>query len=246
MERGTGQEDFPVLGAPSRFAHDHYYSRKRKRILAKIRNMEMLEVKQQQREKSRAKLARRYGKAESDVFMRDSSYVGPIDTRNGVQLTSREITSLGERPGYTGDHTMSDATIKETPWDLARIVERPTLVSSFLWTVTSSPILYTGAVPASILPIRLAKIPFDAFQYWRGDVVLRLQVAGSPILQGILCMTFVPLVTKDELDTVSWDLSSLSINPTVYLYANTNTHAELRIPYNHVQSYLTTDFPSIR
>jgi hypothetical protein len=49
---------------------------------------------------------------------------------------------------------------------------------------------------------------------------------------------------------MEWDISSLTINPTVYLYANTNSVAELRIPYNHYQSYLDTgkmlSQPSIR
>lgn len=177
--------------------------------------------------------------AESSI---ETNNVGAIDTRQGIQLLGREVTSMAERSGYVGDHEMSEATIKETSWDLSRIVERPTLVCSIPWTAAAS-ILYTGSVPASILPIKLAKIPFQTFQYWAGDVILRLQVAGSPIVQGILGMSFVPLVTVSELNSMSWDFCSLSLNPTVYLYANTNTHAELRIPYNHPQSYLQTDFP---
>lgn len=182
----------------------------------------------------------RLGIAESGI---DSSSMGPVDTRQGVQLTSREITSVGERTMYTGEHDMSDATIKELPWDLSRIIERPTLVTAMQWQADMTDVLYTGAIPAAVLPIKLAKIPFQTFQYWRGDVTLRLQVAGSPIVQGILAMTFVPLVSKSEMNSMSWDFSSLSINPTVYLFANTNTHAELRIPYNHFQSYLNTNFP---
>lgn len=223
--------------SPRRSINHCMVQRKRKRT-EKLNRIKV-EESRLRRKKYCEKLDRRIGIAESD-----SSSMGPIDTRHGVQLNSREITSIAERLQYTGDHDMSDATIRETPWDLARIVERPTLVTSFRWSTNVNDVIYRGTIPASVLPIKLARIPFETFQYWRGDVTLRLQVAGSPLVQGILAMTFVPLVDRTELDSMSWDLCSLSINPTVYLFANTNTHAELRIPFNHFQSYLNTDFPS--
>lgn len=178
------------------------------------------------------------------VGQAESSTVGPTLNRSGVQLASREVTSLGQYSGYTGEHDMSDATISEIGWDLSRIVERPTLVTSFAWTPDSVGILYEGAVPGSLLSMALSKIPFESFLYWRGDVVLDVQVAASPMVQGILGMTFVPLCNFSEYRNMSWDLSSLTINPTVYIYANTNTAAELRIPFNHFQSYLSSTFPA--
>lgn len=236
-----GVGDAPVNQASRTITMNTYYARRRKQ--EKYQHEKQREYRERCKlvEKSKRKLNRRGKVAWAE------SGVGPIDTRQGVQLTSREITSLAERPMYTGDHSMSDATIKETAWDLSRIVERPTLVTSFEWTSSSvkGALLYRGSVPAAVLPIKLARIPFETFQYWSGDVVLRLQVAGSPIVQGIVAMTFVPLVTLSELNSMQ-DFPSLTINPTVYLYANTNTHAELRIPYNHFQSYLDTDFPADR
>jgi len=172
------------------------------------------------------------------------SGMGAISSTGGVQLNNRQITSLGERPTYSGEHDMSDATIKELGWDLTRIVERETLVTTFSFGTSSAGVLYTGAAPGSMLSVAFAKTPFLNFLYWRGDVVLKLQIAGSPMVQGILGMTFVPLVTYSELQSMNWDFSSLSINPTTYLFANTNTVAELRIPYNHIQSYIGTTFPS--
>jgi hypothetical protein len=235
-----GMGDAPVNQASRSVPLDAFYARRRRAAKRERVKVEHYKQRLEQKNKSKMKQQRRQ-------CLWAESGVGPIDTRQGVQLTSREITSLAERPMYTGDHAMSDATIKETAWDLSRIVERPALVTSFEWT-SSSPrgtVMYRGSIPAAILPIKLARIPFETFQYWAGDVVLRLQVAGSPIVQGIIAMTFVPLVTTVELGNMQ-DFPSLTINPTVYLYANTNTHAELRIPYNHFQSYLDTDFPADR
>jgi len=175
---------------------------------------------------------------------RAESSMGPISSNGGVQFNNREITSIGERPNYTGEHDMGDATIKEFGWDLSRIVERETLVTTLTYGTSSTGVLYTGAVPGSLLSVAFAQTPFLNFLYWRGDVVLNLQIAGSPLVQGILAMTFVPLVSYSELSTMDWDFSSLSLNPTVYLYANTNTSAQLRIPFNHIQGYIGTNYPT--
>lgn len=236
--------DFTVLSTgPSHGAtHDSSHARKRKREKLERQARARSTYRQQQRNKCIDR-TKTHGICESRVV--DSSSVGTVDNTQGVQMMSREITSVAERPDYTGDHEMSDATIKESAWDLSRMVERPTLVTAFKWNNASSSVVYTGQIPADMLPVTLTKIPFQAFQYWRGDTILRLQVAGSPMVQGILAMTFVPLTTQQEISSITWDRSSLTINPTVYLYANTNTHAELRIPYNHIQAYLDTNFNAI-
>ena len=170
------------------------------------------------------------------------SSVGAIDSRHGVEMISRPVTSIAERLGYADEHDMSDATIRETTWDLSRMIERPTLVGTFDWGQGMSRVA-NFAVPGDLLNVSLIKIPFQSFQYWRGDLVLRLQVAGSPLLQGVLGMTFLPLVSSAEADQLSTgDLATLTLNPTVYLYANVNTMAELRIPFNSPFSYLNTDY----
>lgn len=179
------------------------------------------------------------------IFDAESGYMERVDGSSGVELTSRVIASVAERPTYTGEHEVSDATIKEIGWDLSRVVARPTLVTTFQWPpATMSGVAFTAAVPGSLQSMAFAKIPFQSFLYWRGDVVLNLQVAGSPLVSGIIAMSFVPLLSFSELQSLTWDLSSLTINPTVYLYANANTSAQLRIPFNHPQAYINSSFPS--
>lgn len=159
---------------------------------------------------------------------------------SGVNLFNRPVTSVGQTTGYTNLHALSDAVIKETPWDLQRMMERPNLSSSFVWTSTSPEHLLQLNVPQDLLTTKILKSPFNSFEYWRGDIVLRIQVAGAPLYQGILAVSFIPMIFDREIDAFKGNLPSLTINPTVYLFANSNTIAELRIPYKHIQSYLLT------
>jgi hypothetical protein len=162
----------------------------------------------------------------------------------GVDMSNRPVTSVGQTTGYTGIHSLSDATIRETTWDLRRIMERPNLVTTFEWTQSSPQFMETLAVPHDLITTVLSKVPFSAFQYWRGDIILRIQVAGAPLIQGLLAASFIPLSEAAQVRTFEINIPALTLNPTVYLYANTNTSAELRIPFKHIQSYLSTGFPN--
>lgn len=217
------------------------------------KNLEKLKQRMTQKSKSHAQYLRRKHQKDRKLtqdrqnsrdmkIARFEASVGAIDSRHGVEMISRPVTSIAERLGYADEHDTSDATIRETTWDLSRMIERPTLVGTFDWGQGMSR-LANFAVPGDLLNVSLIKIPFQSFQYWRGDLVLRLQVAGSPLLQGVLAMTFIPLVTTAEANQLSTgDLATLTLNPTVYLYANVNTMAELRIPFNSPFSYLNTDY----
>lgn len=227
-----------MYGSPFHTTNLNEKREKRNSYKARPHNLKF-DVKNTRKTRKSVRIARL--RDEKYAFAYAESAVESIDGRQGVDMVSRPITSIAERLGYTDEHDMSDATIKEMAWDLTRMIERPTLVSTFGWNTGSSHI-WNYSIPGDMLSIELVKVPFRNFQYWRGDVILRLQVAGSPLLQGILAMTFVPLITRSEGEDMLFDVSSMTINPTVYLYANTNTMAELRIPYNHVQSYLPTDF----
>lgn len=217
-------------------------NRKQKRMRLEKKDQRALDATRAA--KRAEKLRTKYMHQMRDIPKAESA-VGTTDSRQGVNLVSRNVTSIAERFDYAGDHSLSDATIKETTWDLTRMLERPSLIKTFDWTnnMAIGPIDLLTA-PSGLLVINLTQVPFKSFQYWRGDIVLKIQVAGSPLLQGILMVTFIPLVSEPEAEVIAKDLSSLTINPTTYLYANTNTVAELRIPYNHPQSYLDTNFPS--
>lgn len=168
----------------------------------------------------------------------------------GVQLTNRPIASIGMRSKPNADHAISDSVIAETTWDLERVLKRPNYIGSFEWSsaAVSRTLLHSYRLPYDLLTTMLIRAPFNTFKYWRGDVVVQFQVAGSPLYQGLIGVTFLPLLTSDVMAVFFNSglnmLANLTVNPTIYLYANANTVGEIRIPFNHYKSYLETGFLS--
>jgi len=159
--------------------------------------------------------------------------------KHGVKLVTRPTTSVANRLGYTGEHGLSNASIRESPWDLDAMTARPTLVETVSWTNTSA--ITTFNMPYDLLVSKFMSVPFLSFKFWRSDIILQFQVNASPLYQGCMMVSYVPMVDKARMWPASIDRRSwFSMNQSMYIYANTNTVAEMRIPFFHPKGYLTT------
>jgi len=161
--------------------------------------------------------------------------------QHGVKLVTRPTTSIANRLGYEGKHALSDSSIREKPWDLNAMTARPALVQSIKWD-TDTPSVMRFSVPFDLLSSNLMAMPFYSFKYFKGDIVLQFQVNASPLYQGCLMVSYLPLFLAESIpvNEVTYDLRSwMSMNQSMYIYANTNTVAEMRIPYFHWKSYIS-------
>lgn len=159
--------------------------------------------------------------------------------QHGVKLITRPTTSIANRLGYESNHKISDSSIRESTWNLSAMTARPALVHTIAWDNDTSVVSYFD-IPSSFLVSSFMSMPFHSFTYFRGDVVLQFQVNASPLYQGCLMVSYIPLMSTDiTLPTAKCDIRSwLSMNQSMYIYANTNTVAEMRIPFFHYKSYL--------
>lgn len=159
----------------------------------------------------------------------------------GVKLSSRPSTTYSERNGRITETRLSHNVIQEEPWSLKDMLGRNHFLRTDKW-FSSQPahtVLAALRVPQDFLSTSIASTPFERFMYWRGDVELEFQVTSTPLSQGMLAAVFVPLSERRFIDsTIIPNFSSLSVNQTVYLYANTNTCAKMHISFNSPSSYL--------
>lgn len=230
------EPDYTVCGNPARFNEVGYYMKRRRMKKQEKQQAELVKCNNEKKKRKTSSL-----KIRQDRTMKyaESGLVGTTDNTSGIQLISRLVTSERGAETYSGQHDMSDATIKETTWDLDRMIERPLLVGSWKWETTSVSPLATLDVPLDIIKnVSMTLVPFQHFRYWRGDITFKLQVIGTPLLSGILGMSFIPLSPIEEVKRMSGDLTSLTLNPTVFAFANANTNAELKIPFNSYYSYI--------
>lgn len=162
------------------------------------------------------------------------------ENRMGISLSTRPVTSISNRIGYKSDHPESENTIQERAWTLDAMLARFAYLDTYNWNTTlpSHTVIKKLRIPQDLLVSAPASLPFSAFQFWRGDIEIEAQVTSTPLAQGMLAMTFIPLSSEDECDKIVENFSSMTVNQTCYLYANANTAAKMTIPFNTPQSYL--------
>lgn len=158
----------------------------------------------------------------------------------GVVLSTRPITSIAQRMGHNSTKTASQDVIQEVPWTLTSMLERFSFKQSYPWTSsqTSHTVLAKLSVPQDLIVNKITSTPFEVFNFWRGDIEVRFQVTGTPFHQGMLAAVFIPLSSINQSDIIIDNFSSMTVNPTCYLFPNANSNSVMTIPFNHPSQYL--------
>jgi len=173
----------------------------------------------------------------------DSSVMGQSDVNSlGIVLSSRPVTASSKKAGAVVGSRDAEQTISESPWTLNNMLERFSFKGTYDWpsSATSHTVLQKFRIPQDLLVNNLTLAPFQNFNFWRGDVELRIQVTATPFHQGCLMGVFVPLVSDSVYTSTNIlsNFSAASVNQCVYLFPNTNTSSVLHISYNSPKHYI--------
>lgn len=90
------------------------------------------------------------------------------------------------------------AYLNDVSWDLAKLEEKFTYVTSFNWNITDNvdTVLKTLSIPNDILVTAAQKSPFEVTQLWKcSSIKFRIVLKASPFYQGALVIGFAPLNT---------------------------------------------------
>lgn len=127
-----------------------------------------------------------------------------------------------------------DTLPKQLQMNYDVILNKPFYLTTIPWSTTNNRKSYVGAlrIPGDIINNALSKIPFTASVYYRAKVALVLQVSGTPMHQGCLLASCVP-INNYIRNTTNWDfaINRLLAAPHVFLNANESTPIVLEIPF---------------
>jgi hypothetical protein len=122
--------------------------------------------------------------------------------------------------------------------DYSVILNKPFLLPTTEWPSSADKfsILKSFKVPEEIILNELAEIPFKASVYYRAKVSLVLQVSGTPMHQGIILASALP-ISNFAYSSIEY-VNSLMSAPHVFLNANESTSVVLEVPF-YVNSVLS-------
>nr|UNY42164.1 MAG: polyprotein [Picornavirales sp.] len=138
-----------------------------------------------------------------------------------------------------GKQPRLDSLPMQLEMDYSRILNKPYFVKSVNWRMTDSinTTLSRLLIPEDILLNELAKIPFRASVYYRAKVTAIVQTAGTPMHQGCVMVSAIPIGYKNYDNDPSLIRNTLMCCPHAFLLANEATPATIEIPF-YVQSKL--------
>ena len=160
------------------------------------------------------------------------SSVNTVTSNFYSQLRTRSIIE----PDFIFDKnyrlTSVDPSLK---MDFSRILNKPYFIKNVTWTSanTQYSVIDVTRIPLDIFNNALAKIPFEASTLYRAKMSILLQVAGTPMHQGILLASAMPIGYASDPTFVGSRqiVNSLMAAPHVFLNANEQTSTRLRIPF---------------
>jgi len=112
--------------------------------------------------------------------------------------------------------------------DYSRILNKPYFIKNIPWTTASVGNLANISIPTDILTNPLARIPFSASVFYRARLNVVLQVAGTPMHQGCILASAVPLGC---LANTIYDMNTRMCAPHAFLYANESTAVNVEVPF---------------
>lgn len=127
--------------------------------------------------------------------------------------------------------------------DFSRILNKPFFVGYASWLTTSTvgTKLATINIPNDLFINQLAKVPFAASTLYRAKIRLIMQVAGTPMHQGTLLGSAMPVGWITGLTNAGSQINSLLAAPHVFLSANESTAVSLEIPFYVNSKLMKTD-----
>jgi hypothetical protein len=166
------------------------------------------------------------------------SSVNPISSNFYSQVRTRSVI---ESDFIYDQKYQNHCVDKELSMDFSRILGKPYFIKNINWVNTSATgsILGVIKIPLDIFNNALAKIPFESSTLYRAKLSMLLQVAGTPMHQGCVLASSLPIGYAADPTFVATKAitNTMMAAPHVFLNANEQTSTRLRIPF-YVNSVL--------
>lgn len=117
--------------------------------------------------------------------------------------------------------------------DFSRILNKPFFIGYGSWTTSQAVGVRIANIniPNDLFINQLAKIPFEASTLYRAKLRLLIQVAGTPMHQGTLLCSAVPVGFGSFMTNAGSLINNLMAAPHVFMSANESTSVALEIPF---------------
>lgn len=178
----------------------------------------------------------------------DTGVLPEIEETRNLGVTTQTQVGVHEE-GTVGvvNSKMITTVMSEKRWDVSGLAERPTYVGTYSWTTaqTAGTNIVSYNAPNELwMPSSVNHIPFSIFRYWRGNIVVGIQVNGTRYHSGKLLMYWVPLLPKTRV--AQWQGASLTAASACHhirMDPSVSSARELVIPFQLPTTHMKLSDP---
>jgi hypothetical protein len=171
------------------------------------------------------------------------------DTKETITNTTfADQRSSNETLGQQANLPQAPLYMPDMSWRAAQQLEKPIVIATLPWNTTdangtslttiSIPDIYSSVSAIDSIHTETLKM----YSFYRGNPVFRFQLNGTKFHLGQLIAAWKPLRTAARIQGSEFCLTGY---PHVQLSASGNDPVELKIPFIHPQSYLTTNADNV-
>lgn len=133
-------------------------------------------------------------------------------------------------------------SVDDHKWTVSDTAERPTLMKTVSWNQTqgAGTILSSSKLPWDILSASVSKTGFTNFEFFNGDINIKIIPNSNRFNQGMLMVHFLPLKlqAQDDLSNLFYSASRIYNMRALMIDAAVNNEVNLTIPFMHIKDYL--------
>jgi hypothetical protein len=129
-------------------------------------------------------------------------------------------------------------SVADHPWTVADTACRPNLVANFQWNASNlaGAKIFEAELPWGLLTSTAIKTGFQKFEFWNGDIIIKIVQNSNRFNQGLLLLNFIPLIKATDNALKYFQNASRLFNlRALTMDAAENNEVCLRIPFTHIK-----------
>jgi hypothetical protein len=175
----------------------------------------------------------------SEAFVSDESQAYSASDQRVHKVEDSHIISTTSVITRQNPHLMNESFLSSTD-----MLKNPIVVDTVSWVTANTPgtIIATFQLPEIFTTVAtFHKIQLSVYTYLKMSPHLRFQLNSTKFHQGRLICYYDPFDTMDPLSFKQPSIYAATGQPNVLLDASLSNTGELKIPFEHLLSYLTTN-----
>lgn len=175
--------------------------------------------------------------AEITVIPQMQESVDPQSDPLGIHLDDQEVISVDPRPVVAQDKNVAIIEEQLKYSDIAKRRELVRIDTADDTRDVGNPV-FSLSIPHDTIKSNSMEALNSSFVFFKGSVVMTLQVTSQPFQAGLYILAFIPLTQPGDASPVYSNLNSLLLCPHAYVPIGGTTRVSLRIPFVHNVEYL--------